>query len=160
MNDNDVEMSDDFKENNDLTYYLQAGDIIPNIFNKGVTASDKNGYHYNGLIKLPDNKPFKDGDTMPSASIIITTSYTPTKFIFKVGTNGTWDGLSDKTDREGTATINGDTISVSIDAVKPSEGWKFTGWSYNGQIYNTSPIIFNEPIYLEKVELVAQYESV
>ena len=31
---------------------------------------------------------------------------------------------------------------------------------YNGQIYNTSPIIFNEPIYLEKVELVAQYESV
>ena len=44
--------------------------------------------------------------------------------------------------------------------MKPSKGWKFTGWSYNGQIYNTSPIIFNEPIYLEKVELVAQYESV
>ena len=44
--------------------------------------------------------------------------------------------------------------------MKPSDGWKFTGWSYNGQVYNTSPIIFNEPIYLEEVELVAQYESV
>ena len=77
-----------------------------------------------------------------------------------MGTHGTWDGLSDKTDREGTTIINDDTISVSIDTVKPSKGWKFTGWSYNGQIYNTSPIIFNEPIYLEKVELVAQYESV
>lgn len=157
---NNVEMSDNFEENNDLTYYLQTEDIIPNIFNNGVTANNKNGYHYNGLIKLPSNTPFKDGDIMPSESIIITTSYTPTKFIFKVGAHGTWDGLSDKTDREGTATINGDTISVSIDTVKPSEGWKFTGWSYNGQIYNTSPIIFNEPIYLEKVELVAQYESV
>ena len=156
----DAEMSDDFEENNDLTYYLQEGNIIPNIFNNGVTASNKNGYHYNGLIKLPDNTPFKNGDTMPSKSIIITTSYTPTKFIFKVGTHGTWDGLSDKTDREGTTIINDDTISVSIDTVKPSKGWKFTGWSYNGQIYNTSPIIFNEPIYLEKVELVAQYESV
>ena len=155
-----AEMSDDFKENNDLTYYLQEGDRIPNIFNKGVTASNKNGYHYNGLIKLPSNEPFKDGDTMPSASIIITTSYTPTKFIFKVGTHGTWDGLSDKTDREGTTIINDDTISVSIDTVKPSDGWKFTGWFYNGQVYNTSPIIFNEPIYLEKVELVAQYESI
>lgn len=157
---NDAEMSDDFEENNDLTYYLQEGDTIPNIFNNGVTANNKNGYHYNGLIKLPSNTSFKDGDTMPSESIIITTSYTPTKFIFKVGAHGTWDGLSDKTDREGTATINGDTISVSIDTVKPLDGWKFTGWSYNGQIYNTSPIIFNEPIYLEKVELVAQYESV
>lgn len=160
LNDNDVEMSDDFEENNDLTYYLQAGDVIPNIFNNGVTAGKKNGYHYNGLIKLPSNTPFKDGDRMPSESIIITTSYTPTKFIFKVGAHGTWDGLSDKTDREGTATINEDTISVSIDAVKPSDGWKFIGWSYNGQIYNTSPIIFNEPIYdVEKVELVAQYEE-
>ena len=154
------EVSDDFAENNDLTYYLREGDIIPNIFNNGVTASNKNGYHYNGLIKLPDNTPFKNGDTMPSKSIIITTSYTPTKFIFKVGTHGTWDGLIDKTDREGTTIINDDTISVSIDTVKPSKGWKFTGWSYNGQIYNTSPIIFNEPIYLEKVELRAQYESV
>lgn len=155
-----AEMSDDFGENNDLTYYLQEGDRIPNIFNNGVTASNKNGYHYNGLIKLPSNAPFTDGDTMTTESIIITTSYTPTKFIFKVGDHGTWDGLSDKTDREGTATINGDTISVSIDAVKPSEGWKFTGWSYNGQIYNTSPIIFNEPIYLEEVKLEARYESV
>ena len=158
--DDDAIMDDNFEENNDLTYYLQAGDVIPNIFNNGVTASNKNGYHYNGLIKLPSNEPFKDGDTMPPTSIIITTSYTPTKFIFKVGAHGTWDGLSDKTDREGAATINGDTISVSIDAVKPSDGWKFIGWSYNGQIYNTSPIIFNEPIYLEKVELVAQYESI
>lgn len=156
----DAEMSDDFEENNDLTYYLQEGDTIPNIFNNGVTANNKNGYHYDGLIKLPSNTPFKDGDTMSAKSIIITTSYTPTKFIFKVGVHGTWDGLSDKTDREGTATINGDTISVSIDTVKPLDGWKFTGWSYNGQIYNTSSIIFNEPIYLEKVELVAQYESV
>lgn len=155
-----VKMSDDFEENNDLTYYLQEGDRIPNIFNKGVTASNKNGYHYNGLIKLPSNEPFKDGDKMEAKSIIITTSYTPTKFIFKVGTHGTWDGLSDKTDREGTTIINDDTISVSIDTVKPSDGWKFTGWFYNGQVYNTSPIIFNEPIYLEKVELVAQYESV
>lgn len=158
--DDDAIMDDNFEENNDLTYYLQAGDVIPNIFNNGVTAGNKNGYHYNGLIKLPSNDPFKDGDKMEAKSIIITTSYTPTKFIFKVGAHGTWDGLSDKTDREGTATINGDTISVSIDAVKPSDGWKFKGWSYNGQIYNTSPIIFNEPIYLEKVELVAQYESI
>ena len=43
-----------------------------------------------------------------------------------MGTHGTWDGLSDKTDREGTTIINDDTISVSIDTVKPSDGWKFT----------------------------------
>ena len=43
-----------------------------------------------------------------------------------MGTHGTSYGLSDKTDREGTTIINDDTISVSIDTVKPSDGWKFT----------------------------------
>ena len=35
-------------------------------------------------------------------------------------------GLSDKTGREGITIINDNTISVSIDTVKPSKGWKFT----------------------------------
>lgn len=160
LNEEDVELTDDNLEIETI-FYLREGETITDITTDGkIKIKDKNGYHYNGLFKLPSNDPFKNGDTMPSESIIITTSYTPTKFIFKVGTHGTWDGLSDKTDREGTTIINDDTISVSIDTVKPSKGWKFIGWSYNGHVYNTSPIIFNEPIYLEKVELVAQYESV
>lgn len=160
LNEEDVELTDDNLEIETI-FYLREGETITDITTDGkIKIKDKNGYHYNGLIKLPSNAPFTDGDTMTTESIIITTSYTPTKFIFKVGAHGTWDGVSDKTDREGTTIINDDTISVSIDTVKPSDGWKFTGWFYNGQVYNTSPIIFNEPIYLEKVELVAQYESV
>ena len=57
--------------------------------------------------------------------------------------------------------IDDENIKVTIDStITPVDGWKFTGWLYDGQTYDTLPIFFNKPIYLEKVELVAQYESV
>ena len=161
LNEEDVELTDDNLEIETI-FYLREGETITDITTDGkIKIKDKNGYHYNGLIKLPSNDPFKDGDKMEKESIIITTSYTPTKFIFNLYYCGSWqDGSSGS--REGNVEIIDDkNIRVTIDSTFNVEtGYKFTGWSYNGQIYNTSPIIFNEPIYLEKVELVAQYESV
>ena len=160
LNEEDVELTDDNLEIETI-FYLTEKDTITDITKDGdIKIKDKNGYK-KGLVKLPSNDPFNDGDTMPAESIIITTSYKPIKFIFKLGYYGSWeDGSSEP--REGNVEIIDDkNIRVTIDSTFNVEtGYKFTGWSYNGQIYNTSPIIFNEPIYLEKVELVAQYESV
>ena len=161
LNEEDVELTDDNLEI-ETTFYLREGETITDITTDGkIKIKDKNGYHYNGLIKLPDNTPFKNGDTMPSKSIIITTRYTPTQFIFKIGEHGIWND-GDIGYKEGKVEIIDDeNIKVTIDStITPVDGWKFTGWLYDGQTYDTLPIFFNKPIYLEKVELVAQYESV
>lgn len=170
LDENDIELPDNLPDNFELnkTFYLKKGEKIINIIkNNNLTVRQKNGYYYSSLIKINVKGEIETltdelSWTMSSnESFIITTSYTPTQFIFKIGEHGTWNN-GDTDYKEGKVEIIDDkNIKVTIDStITPAAGWKFTGWSYNGQIYNTSPIIFNEPIYLEKVELVARYESV
>ena len=76
LNEEDVELPNDLEI--ETISYLKEGETIPNIIkDNNLTIKDKEGYKYEGLVKLPSNTPFKNGDTMPSESIIITTSYKP-----------------------------------------------------------------------------------
>ena len=164
LDENDIELPDNFDL--DKTFYLKKGEKIINIIkNNNLTVKQKNGY-YSSLIKINvkgeiETLPDELSWTMPSESIIITTRYTPTQFIFKIGEHGIWNN-GDVGYKEGKVEIIDDeNIKVTIDStITPVDGWKFTGWLYDGQTYDTLPIIFNEPIYLAEVKLEAQYESV
>lgn len=135
----------------DLTVYKLAGENVFTIFNttpNNIKVNIRNGYYYNGLIRINSKGessvitsfPFR----MPSESIIIEVDYKPTQIKLGLGTNGKWSDTLTSEIRNKDFTSTSNSIIVTPDQITIADGYEFDSWDCS--VGNNSIDIINNTI--------------